>query len=147
MDSPKKKRDWHEINLTWKGSAVPLEGVETICKKGPLHPALNAYNFLREADPSNPLERPCMAGEEGCLAAQLTNPFTGKSEGLWLREFYRPSIWKKIVELGKLPERRTHCYFCQKYQAAYRYMRLTTTERNLTFNHIQLNVVQEEDYE
>jgi hypothetical protein len=84
-----------------------------------------------------------MAGKEGCLAAQLTNPFTGKSEGLWLREFYVPSIWKKIVKLGKLPEKRTHCYYCQKYQAACRYACLS--KHSYPSNPIRLNA--EGDYE
>lgn len=135
MDSPKKKCDSSE---TTSDCLFPPEHIIP-CGNTTRYPHPEIQQFLREADPSNPLERPCMAGERGCLATQLTNPFTGKSEGLWLREFYMPSIWKKIVEFGKLPERRTHCYFCQKYQAALRYMRLTTADQNFTFNHIHLN--------
>ena len=101
--------------------------------------------FLREADPSNPLERPCVGGKEDCLATQ--NLLNGKSDGLCLREFYVPSIWKKIVKLGKLPEKRTHCYYCQRYRSAVRYSLLTFEVDGNVFNRIHLNDNNNEDYE
>ena len=138
MDSPKKSDALNKVNLALENWVVsPEDIIPRRNEAGDPHPAIQI--FLREADPSNPLERPCMAGKEGCLAAQLTNPFNGESVGLWLREFYVPSIWKKIVKLGKLPEKRTHCYYCQRYRSAVRYSLLTFEVDGNVFNRIHLN--------
>ena len=111
MDSPKK----FDPTIVFPAADVIIPG----CGSGRCPPRVQ--KFLREADPSNPLERPCVAGKRNCVATQLTNPCTGKTEGLCLREYYVPCIWKKILETGKLPEKRTHCYFCWRFQSARRY--------------------------
>lgn len=129
MDSPKK------IDPTF---VFPAESIIIIPESSSAYPTSTVQKFLREANPFNPLERPCVAGERNCIATKITHPCTGEPEGLWLREYYVPCIWKKILEIGKLPEKRTHCYFCKRYQVARRYaiIRLGVNNNNV-----------EEDYE
>ncbi len=120
MDSPKKSN----LTIVFPTAEVIIPGRGSVQK------------FLREADPSNPLERSCVSGKRDCVATHMTHPCTGNSEGLWLREYYVPCIWKKILETGKLPERRTHCYFCKRYKVARRYAFICLRTNNA-----------EEDYE
>lgn len=67
--------------------------------------------FLREAIPDRPLERPCVRGEELCLAMKRpeNSPFV-------MREHYEPAVWARIKREGRLPEKGTECYVCKRWR-------------------------------
>ena len=116
MNSSKKKCVLHAIDSTLEEIVFKAENI--ILLLNPPHPDLNVEDFLREANPFNPLERPCAAGKKECMAMYVQNlPNDNKTEGFLLREFYLPQVWKKILADGKLPKKRTNCYACKKFRA------------------------------
>ncbi len=94
---------------------------------GPVSPALTV-DFLREANPDHPLERPCVNGEDACMAVITTSKHVDFETGgivnaapdksFVMREFYLPDVWFHIQKEGRPPAERTSCYVCKKYMAA-----------------------------
>lgn len=79
---------------------------------------LELRDFMREPSASNPLERPCVAGEQSCVFVYaLKHPVVDGEHWFIMREFYLPHIWKKIVEDAKLPKKGTLCYYCKQFRA------------------------------
>ncbi len=118
MNSPKKKCVRHEIRSTLEEIVFNAENI--ILFLNPTHPDLNVKDFLRQANPSDPLERACAAGKKNCMAMDDVRNIPGDNngtEGILLREFYLPQVWKKILADGKLPKKRTTCYVCKKFRA------------------------------
>ncbi len=117
MNSLKKKCVLHAIDSTLEEIVFKAENI--ILLLDPPHPDLNVEDFLRQANPSNPLERACAAGKKNCMAMYVQNlpNDNNKTEGFLLREFYLPQVWKKILADEKLPEKRTNCYACKKFRA------------------------------
>ena len=117
MNSPKKKCVLDAIDSTLEETMFNAENITLFLN--PSHPNLNLEDFLRQANPLNPLERACAAGKKNCMAMDVRNipGDNNGTEGFLLREFYLPPVWKKILADGKLPEKRTTCYVCKKFRA------------------------------
>lgn len=81
---------------------------------------LNLGDFMHEPLRSDPLQRPCVAGEANCvhvLQHKGLHPVDRLPPGYIVREFYLPRVWKKIVADQKLPEAGSLCYYCKKDRA------------------------------
>ncbi len=81
---------------------------------------LNLGDFMHEPLRSDPLQRPCVAGEANCILVLQNKglpPGDGLPPGYIVREFYLPRVWKKIVADQQLPEAGSLCYYCKKDRA------------------------------
>ncbi len=97
-------------------------------------PATKAYNadFLREVDPTQSLERPCVNGARYCVSWWMAShggwPASGslnRANGAFvMREYYAPDVWDKIVREDSLPETGTHCRLCKLFRAKFHWVQL-----------------------
>ncbi len=103
-------------------------------------PASKAYcaDFLRQADPTQQLERPCISGRRFCVAWWMVShggwPATGalnRANGAYvMREFYPPDAWTKIQQEDALPSLRTQCLLCKRFRAKYHWVQLCLLDAN-----------------
>jgi len=92
-------------------------------------PELCADDFMREANPADPLERPCYMGKKYCSGYNLSSPERwppldeaaerpdSSDQAVVPREYYLKEVWQEIEKNGRLPKRRTACLFCKRFRA------------------------------
>ena len=115
------------------GSSASLQQVRlSLPKLG--EPATKDYcrDFLRPRDPDQPLERPCIRGERGCVAwmysAHASFPSTGglnrAPHAFVMREFFPADQWEKIRATNILPTKRRVCLMCARFTATFHWIQL-----------------------
>ncbi len=104
-------------DLTEEAQIIKVEN--TLFVRTDRNSVLELWDFRREAVISNPLERPCVAGEKSCVFVHEMKILQAVDGEPWfiMREFYLPHIWRKIVADAKLPKQGTLCHYCKQYRA------------------------------